>query len=83
MLTATLYINRSDSRCGACNRGADPRETGHFTRLGWNVRQSNSGCHALFVAVSSDYLLDEDFIAAIRRLQPDLPLVSRGVRPTD
>jgi hypothetical protein len=34
-VAARLYINKSESRCGACNRGADPYEESHLTLTGW------------------------------------------------
>ena len=30
-----LIINRFDSKCGACGKGADPREEAHETQLGY------------------------------------------------
>lgn len=35
MSNGTLFINRTDSVCGACNGHADPYEESHTTRLGW------------------------------------------------
>lgn len=60
---ARLFINPSDSRCGACGAPADPNEYGHFTRLGY---RPGRGCGELWTSVSSDYthsrewLLDTD-----------------------
>lgn len=74
---AILYINKSESRCGACSKGADPYELQHDTLLGWFARDDYmKGCGAVFDAVSSDYVnfpgLDED----IQRMRPDLPFMS-------
>lgn len=50
---ARLYINSSESRCGVCDTGANPREIGHFTRLGYS--SNGRGCGELWDSVSSDY----------------------------
>lgn len=76
MTDATLYINKSDSRCGACDKGADPYELTHDTLLGWAaVNDRMKGCGATFTAVSSDYFhITGDELSAMR---PDLPVVLR------
>lgn len=70
----TLYINRSESRCGACNKGCDPYEESHITLLGWfAINDKMAGCGAQFTEVSSDYHgwpgLEEEIV----RIRPDLP----------
>ena len=65
----TLYINRSDSRCGKCNRNADPIEKAH--RMS---RMEGEGCGARFTSVSSHYYGDE-IKRATRAMRPDLPWV--------
>jgi hypothetical protein len=75
---ATLYVNKSDSRCGACNRGADPYEETHESVEGWFQGRSVKGCGARFTSVSSDYntITGED-AASVR---PDLPWVGYALR---
>lgn len=73
MTTATLYINRSDSVCGACNGNADPSEKRHTTRWAW--AGSQPGCGAEFVALSSHYSDHDGLYARIREMRPDLPFV--------
>lgn len=68
---ATLYINKSDSRCGACSMGCDPYEESHITLLGWYATNDKmKGCGATFDSVSSDYIGFEDVVQDMR---PDLP----------
>lgn len=55
---ATLYMNRSDSECGACGKNAFPQEEGHFTLAGWylaNDGERQPGCGERWTAVSSHY----------------------------
>ena len=72
---AVLYINRSESRCGACNRSALPGDTRHETPCGWD---RHPGCGALFVAVSTDYAGTE---AVVQAMRPDLPFVGPLAQP--
>lgn len=51
---AQIIINRSESRCGNCGKGAFMEETGHNTIAGYNGGQP--GCGAIWDSVSSDYL---------------------------
>jgi hypothetical protein len=68
-----LFVNRSESRCGSCNGGADPHEESHKTLLGWfAVNDALEGCGERYTAVSSDYWGMEADLAALR---PDLPLI--------
>lgn len=67
---AVLFINRWDSRCGACGRGASPREMSHHTVLSY--AGPSEGCGAYFEALSSDYAGDAIREAA-QKLRPDLP----------
>jgi hypothetical protein len=48
-----LVINRSDSKCGACGRGADPHERSHDTILEWGDK--GAGCGVLWRHLDSDY----------------------------
>lgn len=50
---AVIYINRSNSRCGECGKGAFPSENAHLTQAGY-VR-GVKGCGAIWTAVGSDY----------------------------
>jgi hypothetical protein len=73
---ATLYINKSESRCGACNGGADPYEESHITLLGWRaVNDKMKGCGAEFDSVSSDYVNFPGLDEAITEMRPDLPRI--------
>jgi hypothetical protein len=65
---STLYINRSDSRCGACNKNADPAEPAHFMK-----HMHGDGCGATYHAVSSDYSGSPELVARIKEMRPDLP----------
>lgn len=65
---STLFINRSDSRCGACNRNADPHEPGHHM-----VTMRGEGCGVEYDAVSTDYFDFEGLHDRIREMRPDLP----------
>jgi hypothetical protein len=73
---ATLYINKSESRCGACNKGCDPNEESHITLLGWAaVNDKMQGCGAEYTAVSSDYYGFPGLEEAIKEMRPDLPYI--------
>ena len=72
----TLYINKSESRCGACNKGCDPDEESHITLLGWHATNDRmKGCGATFTAVSTDYINFPGLNEAIVRMRPDLPFI--------
>ena len=64
-----LFINRSDSRCGKCDRNADPVEKYH--RMG---RMVGEGCGVRFTSLSSHYSGD-GIERAARAMRPDLPWV--------
>jgi len=71
---AVLYINKSESRCGDCNRGCDPYEESHITALGWYVWNDKiKGCGAEFTEVSSDYVGMAELVLSIKEMRPDLP----------
>lgn len=71
---AVLYINKSESRCGACNKGADPDEESHITLLGWAaVNDKMKGCGAEFDALSTDYMGFPGLEEEIQKMRPDLP----------
>ena len=73
---ATLYINKSESRCGACNKGADPYEESHITLVGWAaVNDKMKGCGAEFTDLSTDYVNFPGLQDAIREMRPDLPYI--------
>lgn len=73
---STLYINKSDSRCGACNKGCDPYEESHITLLGWFATNDNmKGCGVEFTSVSTDYQNWEGLDEAIKLMRPDLPYI--------
>jgi hypothetical protein len=71
---ATLYINKSESRCGACDKGADPYEESHITLTGWFAINDNmKGCGAEFDALSTDYVGFPGLEQEIQLMRPDLP----------
>jgi hypothetical protein len=73
---AVLYISRSESRCGACNKGCSPYEESHITLSGWFAYNDNMrGCGATFTEVSSDYQGLPDLVKVIKDMRPDLPYV--------
>jgi hypothetical protein len=74
MADTVLTINRFDSHCNACGRGADPMETHHTTVLQY-APDPPPGCGARFIAVTSDYLGMREACTAMR---PDLPWVGEG-----
>ena len=75
---AILFINRSDSECGACRGDADPYEKAHITRLGWVAAGApegsplRKGCGAEFTDVGSHYMGD-DMKESVIEMRPDLP----------
>lgn len=72
--TAVLYINKSESRCGSCDGGADPYELSHETLLGWYAMNDKmQGCGAKFISVSTDYINFPGLKEAITQMRPDLP----------
>jgi hypothetical protein len=69
----TLYINRSDSVCGACGLTALPGDIRHETPCGWD---QHPGCGAEFTAVSSHYGDHSGgMYTRIREMRPDLPFL--------
>lgn len=70
---ATLYINLSDSRCGACRRNADPYESAHTM-----AKMRGVGCDEVYTAVSSDYSGAELMYERIKQMRPDLPFMVGG-----
>lgn len=72
----TLYINKSESRCGGCGKGADPYEESHITLVGWAaVNDKMKGCGADYTDVSSDYRYFPGLAEAIQAMRPDLPYI--------
>lgn len=64
----TLYINRSDSLCGNCRKGADPYSRSHDRVLGYNPED---GCGKVWSKVSTmSYGMDINTIIA--EMRPDL-----------
>jgi hypothetical protein len=68
-----LVINRFDSRCESCGKGASPSEKSHETLLGYNIDPSKKGCGVTWTHVRSDYSGLDDRIA---RMRPDLKLLA-------
>lgn len=65
---ATLFINPSKSRCGACNKNADPYEDAHIMES-----MVGDGCGAVFDKLSTDYVNYHELYESIQRMRPDLP----------
>lgn len=72
---ATLYVNRSDSRCGWCGRSALPSDKRHETPCGYDQAP---GCGAEFISVSSDYFGASEMYVRIMSMRPDLPFIEPG-----
>ncbi len=60
---AILYVNLWNSRCGNCNKGADPMLETHEFVYGYSAATERDktgvqppGCGAKFVALGSDYI---------------------------
>ena len=70
---STLYINVSDSRCGACGKNADPNENAHL-----NERMAGEGCGAVYTGLASHYA---GFERHLMEMRPDLPWV--GMAPIE
>ena len=47
----TLYVNRSESRCGSCHKNADPYEEYHNSAF-----LEGEGCGVKYKYVASDYV---------------------------
>jgi hypothetical protein len=72
----TLYINKSESRCGNCGHGADPYEESHITLVGWAaVNDRMQGCGETYTDVSTDYVNFPGLTDAIKEMRPDLPFI--------
>lgn len=65
-----LLVNRSDSRCSACNGDPAPESVLHRLKRG----VLGEGCGALLVALSSDYVGMDESVKAHG-------LTSRGLTP--
>lgn len=53
----TLYINVSNSRCGNCNRGCDPRSQAHNIVYEYSKDSGKiPGCGIVWLYVASDYV---------------------------
>ena len=68
----TLYIDRSDSSCGACGLPAVPEQVTHDEVYGYN---KGVGCGARFTHVSTHYMGMDD---RVREMRPDLIFVAAG-----
>lgn len=63
----TLIINRSDSQCSNCGKGANPNAKHHTEVLGYGP--ASEGCGQLFTHVTSNYYGMRDVCEVMR---PDL-----------
>lgn len=69
-INETLIINRYDSKCGCCGKGASTEQVEHDKALGWG--NQGKGCGVKFKYVSSSYTGMDQRVAAMR---PDLELI--------
>lgn len=63
-----LIINRSDTKCWACNRSADANELAHYTVIGYD---SGVGCGEVYTHVTSHYA-GQGIEESVRSARPDL-----------
>lgn len=70
----TLEISSWYSTCRACDKGADPRETKHLTRLGYGDMGDGKGCGAKFTKLAAGHYGD-DFDQVITKMRPDLEFI--------
>lgn len=66
-----LIINRSDSKCGNCGQGANPREIAHDTIIEYSPNTGRPGCKAKFTHVESHYV-GLDMKTRCLEMRPDL-----------
>jgi hypothetical protein len=78
-----LYINPSQSYCGACNRAADPTLATHeIVPPGPTMAPFREGCGARFTHLSSHYA-GQAIREAAQRMRPDLPWQRRAIEDDD
>jgi hypothetical protein len=68
---ATLIVGGYDSKCGKCNKSADPNESGHFTQLGYRDN-GEPGCGELWDLVSFVYASSREQIYSFVDRCPNL-----------
>jgi hypothetical protein len=73
-IQATLLINRSDSKCFNCDKGARPSDKSHDEAIGWDGREP--GCGIVWQYVSSEY---GDMVEDVRDMRPDLTYIEPAV----
>lgn len=75
MRQETLFINKSDSFCGACGKPANPAEETHETVWGYgglrNDKWAQKGCGVRWTHVGSEYR-GGGIESAVRNMRPDL-----------
>lgn len=67
-----LIVSLNSSKCGACNRNADPMEERHEMAV-----MKGEGCGALFTQITTSY---PDAEEATRNMRPDLDFVGGWFR---
>lgn len=72
METATLIIDRSDTRCSNCRKSVSPYAETHETNLGYGPINGTPGCGAKFIATASGYV-GPGISERIKEMRPDLP----------
>jgi hypothetical protein len=72
-LSEALIINRSNSKCGACGKGASPHDTRHDDIVDWTP-VPGGGCGIEWRYVTSAYTNSEEWC---REMRPDLEWFDR------
>lgn len=83
-----LVINRSDTVCGNCGKGATYQEKKHETILGYSKNYpSKDGCGVEWTHVTSHYVGVPGLYERIQELRPDLifidPTGGKGWPPNE
>ena len=77
--TGTLVINRFDSKCGNCGKGALPSQVTHDHIVGMH-RGREEGCHVVFTHVTSDYI-GPGVEGMCKTVRPDLEWIQQPEFP--
>jgi hypothetical protein len=69
---AVLIVDPYRSKCGECNRGADPYAESHEYILEYSDDNGKAGCGAVWTHISSNYADLEGLHESVRKMRPDL-----------
>lgn len=68
-----LVINPSESWCGACGKGANPRAKSHDVVMSYGGMAGQPGCGVAWTHVTSDYQsIDGLLYERVQAMRPDL-----------